>query len=70
MKKSDMQQQPQIDLAKQLLIPNESGGQFLNKDLYSVKYPVLLQRSRRCSTPYPSFYDKETGKILGRYSPT
>ena len=65
MKKSQIQQQPQIDLTQTTSVPNYSGGQLFQQGFILRKVSrFITQGSEDAVLPIPVFYDKETGKIL------
>ena len=65
MKKSQIQQQPQIDLAKTTSVPNDSGGQLIQQGFILRKVSSFITNGTEDAVlPIPVFYDKETGKIL------
>ena len=65
MKKSQIQQQPQIDLAKTPSVPNASGGQLFQQGFILRKVSRFITNGAEDAVlPIPVFYDKETGKIL------
>ena len=67
MQKSDMQQmqQPQIDLEKTTIIPNESGGEIFKQGYVLRKVSRFITGGNDDAVlPVPVFYDPETGKIL------
>ena len=65
MKKSQIQQQPQIDLAKTTSVPNDSGGQLFQQGFILRKVSRFITNGDEDAVlPIPGFYDKETGKIL------
>ena len=65
MKKSDIQQQPQIDLSQTTSVPNGSGGQLFHQGFVLRKVSRFITNGAEDAVmPIPVFYDKETGKIL------
>ena len=65
MKKSQIQQQRQIDLAKTISVPNDSGGQLFQQGFILRKVSRFITNGAEDAVlPIPVFYDKETGKIL------
>ena len=65
MKKSQIQQQPQIDLSKTTAGPNNSGGQLFEQGFVLRKVSRFITNGDEDAVlPIPVFYDKETNKIL------
>ena len=65
MKKSKIQQQPQIDFGKTTSIPNDSGGLLFQQWFVLRKISrFITQGNEDAVLPIPVFYDEETGKIL------
>ena len=65
MKKSEITQQPQIDLAQTTSVPNGSGGQLFEQGFVLRKVSRFITNGAEDAVlPIPVFYDKETGKIL------
>ena len=65
MKKSQLQEQPQLDFSKTTSIPNNSGGQLFQQGFVLRKVSrFIIQGDEDAVLPIPVFYDKETGKIL------
>ena len=65
MKKSELQQQPQIDLGKTTSVPNDSGGLLFEQGFVLRKVSRFITNGAEDAVlPIPVFYDKETGKIL------
>jgi len=65
MKKSELQQQPQLDLAQTTPVPNDSGGHLFQQGFILRKVSrFITQGAEDAVMPIPVFYDKETGKIL------
>ena len=65
MKKSKIQQQPQIDFGKTTSIPNDSGGLLFQQRFVLRKVSrFITQGNEDAVLPIPVFYDEETGKIL------
>ena len=65
MKKSKMQQQPQIDLGKTTSVPNDSGGLLFKQGFVIRKVSRFITNGAEDAVlPIPVFYDEETGKIL------
>ena len=65
MKKSQLQEQPQLDFSKTTSIPNNSGGQLFQQGFVLRKVSrFITQGAEDAVLPIPVFYDKETGKIL------
>tara|TARA_R110001592_G_scaffold181603_1_gene424406 strand:+ start:7 stop:249 length:243 start_codon:yes stop_codon:yes gene_type:complete len=65
MKKSEMTQQPQIDLSKTTSVPNDSGGLLFQQGFVLRKVSRFITNGAEDAVlPIPVFYDKETGKIL------
>ena len=67
MQKSDMQQmqQPQIDLEKTTIIPNETGGELFKQGYVLRKVSRFITGGDEDAVlPIPVFYDGSTGKIL------
>ncbi len=65
MKKSEMTQQPQIDLGKTTSVPNDSGGLLFQQGFVLRKVSRFITNGAEDAVlPIPVFYDKETGKIL------
>ena len=65
MKKSEMTQQPQIDLSKTTSVPNDSGGLLFQQGFILRKVSRFITNGAEDAVlPIPVFYDKETGKIL------
>ena len=65
MKKSQIQQQPQIDLAKTTSVPHDSGGLLFHQGFVLRKVSRFITNGAEDAVlPIPVFYDKETGKIL------
>jgi len=70
MKKSEMTQQPQIDLSKTTLVPTEGGGQIFQQGFVLRKVSRFITGGTEDSVlPIPVFYDPETNKILGEGLP-
>jgi len=70
MKKSEMTQQPQIDLSKTTSFPTESGGQIFQQGFVLRKVSRFITGGTEDSVlPIPVFYDPETNKILGEGLP-
>jgi len=65
MKKSEIQQQPQIDLGKTTIIPNGSGGEIFKQGFVLRKVSRFITGGNEDAVlPIPVFYDGATGKIL------
>lgn len=65
MKKSQLQEQPQLDFSKTTSIPNNSGGQLFQQGFVLRKVSrFITQGDEDAVLPIPVFYDAETGKIL------
>ena len=65
MKKSQLQEQPQLDFSKTTSIPNNSGGQLFQQGFVLRKVSrFITQGDEDAVLPIPVFYDGETGKIL------
>lgn len=65
MKKSQIQQQPQIDFAKTTAVPNDSGGLIFEQGFVLRKVSRFITGGDEDAIlPIPVFYDQETGKIL------
>ena len=67
MKKSNMQQmqQPQIDLEKTTIVPNDSGGELFKQGFILRKVSRFITGGDEDAVlPIPVFYDGSTGKIL------
>ena len=65
MKKSNLQQQPQIDLGQTTSVPNASGGQLFQQGFVLRKVSRFITNGAEDAVmPIPVFYDEETGKIL------
>ena len=65
MKKSELQQQPQIDLSQTTSVPNDSGGLLFKQGFVIRKVSRFITNGDEDGVlPIPVFYDKETGKIL------
>lgn len=65
MKKSDMTQQPQIDLANTTSITTENGSDIWKQGFILRKVSRFVTNSAEDGVlPIPVFYDPETGKIL------
>ena len=65
MKKSQIQQQPQIDLAKTTSVPNDSGGLLFKQGFVIRKVSRFITNGAEDAVlPIPVFYDEKTGKIL------
>ena len=67
MKKPDMQQmqQPQIDLEKTTIVPNDSGGELFKQGFILRKVSRFITGGDEDAVlPIPVFYDGSTGKIL------
>ena len=65
MKKSEMTQQPQIDLGKTTSVPNDSGGQLFQQGFILRKVSRFITKGAEDAVmPIPVFYDDKTGKIL------
>jgi len=70
MKKSEMTQQPQIDLGKTTTIETENGGKLFQQGFVLRKVSRFITNSPEDAVmPIPVFYDPETGKILGQGLP-
>jgi len=70
MKKSEMTQQPQIDLSKTTSVPTEGGGQIFQQGFVLRKVSRFITGGTEDSVlPIPVFYDPETSKILGEGLP-
>ena len=70
MKKSEMTQQPQIDLSKTTSVPTEGGGQIFQQGFVLRKVSRFITGGTEDSVlPIPVFYDPETNKILGEGLP-
>jgi hypothetical protein len=70
MKKSEMTQQPQIDLSKTTSVPTEGGGQIFQQGFVLRKVSRFITGVTEDSVlPIPVFYDPETNKILGEGLP-
>jgi hypothetical protein len=70
MKKSEMTQQPQIDLSKTTSIPNSEGGHIFQQGFVLRKVSRFITGGTEDSVlPIPVFYDPETGKVLGEGLP-
>ena len=65
MKKSEITQQPQIDLAQTTSVPNDSGGQLFEQGFVLRKVSRFITGGNEDAVlPIPVFYDGATGKIL------
>jgi len=65
MQKSEMNQQPQIDLANTTPITTESGADVWKQGFVLRKVSrFITQGAEDAVLPIPVFYDAETGKIL------
>lgn len=67
MNKPDMQQmqQPQIDLEKTTIVPNNSGGELFKQGFVLRKVSRFITGGDEDAVlPIPVFYDGSTGKIL------
>ena len=65
MKKSELQQQPQIDLSKTTSVPNDSGGLLFKQGFVIRKVSRFITNGAEDAVlPIPVFYDEKTGKIL------
>ena len=65
MKKSQIQQQPQIDLSKTTSVPNDSGGLLFKQGFVIRKVSRFITNGAEDAVlPIPVFYDEKTGKIL------
>ena len=65
MKKSEMTQQPQIDLGQTTSVPNDSGGQLFQQGFVLRKVSRFITGGDEDAImPIPIFYDGATGKIL------
>ena len=65
MKKSELQQQPQIDLSQTTSVPNDSGGLLFKQGFVIRKVSRFITNGAEDAVlPIPVFYDEETGKIL------
>ena len=65
MKKSEIQQQPQIDLGQTTSVPNASGGQLFQQGFVLRKVSRFITNGAEDAVmTIPVFYDQETGKIL------
>jgi len=70
MKKSELQQQPQIDLSKTTSVPNSEGGSIFQQGFILRKVSRFITGGTEDSIlPIPVFYDPETKKILGEGLP-
>ena len=70
MKKSEIQQQPQLDLSKTTVITTEEGGHIFQQGFILRKVPRFITGGTEDSVvPIPVFYDPETKKILGEGLP-
>jgi len=70
MKKSEMTQQPQIDLGKTTSVSTEGGGQIFQQGFVLRKVSRFITGGTEDSVlPIPVFYDPETNKILGEGLP-
>ena len=70
MKKSEMTQQPQIDLSKTTSVLTEDGGQIFQQGFVLRKVSRFITGGTEDSVlPIPVFYDPETNKILGEGLP-
>jgi hypothetical protein len=70
MKKSELQQQPQIDLSKTTSVPNSEGGSIFQQGFILRKVSRFITGGTEDSVlPIPVFYDPETKKILGEGLP-
>ena len=67
MNKPDVQQmqQPQIDLEKTTIIPNDSGGEVFKQGFVLRKVSRFITGGDEDAVlPIPVFYDGSTGKVL------
>ena len=67
MNKPEMQnmQQPQIDLEKTTIIPNDSGGEVFKQGFVLRKVSRFITGGDEDAVlPIPVFYDGSTGKVL------
>ena len=67
MNKPEMQnmQQPQIDLEKTTVIPNDSGGEIFKQGFVLRKVSRFITGGDEDAVlPIPVFYDGSTGKVL------
>ena len=70
MKKSEIKQQPQLDLSKTTVIPTEDGGHIFQQGFVLRKVSRFITGGTEDSVmPIPVFYDPETKKILGEGLP-
>ena len=70
MKKSEMTQQPQIDLSKTTSVLTEDGGQIFQQGFVLRKVSRFITGGTEDSVmPIPVFYDPETKKVLGEGLP-
>ncbi len=72
MKKSDMSAQaaqPQVDLSKTTVIPNDSKGQIFQQGFVLRKVSRFITGGEDAILPIPVFYDYDTGKIFAEALP-
>ena len=70
MKKSEIQQQPQIDLSKTTVINTGDGGHIFQQGFVLRRVSRFITGGTEDSVmPIPVFYDPETNKILGEGLP-
>ena len=69
MKKSEMTQQPQLDLGKTTSITTESGGEIFKQGFVLRKVSRFITGGEDAVLPIPVFYDGETGKIYSETLP-
>jgi len=70
MKKSELQQQPQIDLGQTTSVETENGGKVFQQGFIVRKVSRFITNTTEDGImPIPVFYDPETGKILGQGLP-